>query len=42
MPLLLDDQYEQLNTVEKTSSGKTLQGTHSFDILANPLYLDDF
>ena len=41
MPLLLDDQYEQLNTVEKTS-GKTLQGTHSFDILANPLYLDDF
>ena len=41
MPLLLDDQYEQLTTVEKTS-GKTLQGTHSFDILANPLYLDDF
>merc|ERR1712032_1154950 len=24
------------------TKGKTLQGTHSFDILANPLYLDDF
>jgi len=22
--------------------GKTLQGVHSYDILANPLYLDDF
>jgi len=24
------------------TSGKTLQGVHSYDILANPLYLDDF
>mgnify|MGYP000365575231 CR=1 FL=1 len=27
--------------MEKTR-GKTLQGVHSYDILANPLYLDDF
>ena len=24
------------------TTGKTLQGVHSYDILANPLYLDDF
>jgi len=24
------------------TNGKTLQGVHSYDILANPLYLDDF
>ena len=24
------------------TAGKTLQGCHSYDILANPLYLDDF
>lgn len=25
-----------------TKDGKTLQGVHSYDILANTLYLDDF
>ena len=24
------------------TSGRTLQGTHSYDILANPQYFDDF
>lgn len=26
----------------KKTKGHTLQGVHSYDILANPLYLDDF
>uniref|UniRef100_A0A7S3I2P9 Uncharacterized protein n=1 Tax=Favella ehrenbergii TaxID=182087 RepID=A0A7S3I2P9_9SPIT len=39
--LLTDEQFEALKSTAMTS-GKTLQGTHSFDILANPLYLDDF
>jgi hypothetical protein len=39
--ILTDEQYNRLNEEPKTT-GKTLQGTHSFDILANPLYLDDF
>ena len=41
MKLLTDSQYDTLCMSEKTK-GKTLQGTHSYDILANPLYLDDF
>jgi len=39
--LLTDDQFDALNAATQTE-GKTLQGTHSYDILANPLYLDDF
>ena len=39
--ILTDAQKERLDTVPKTT-GKTLQGAHSYDILANPLYLDDF
>jgi hypothetical protein len=39
--LLTDDAYEALKAAEMTE-GKTLQGVHSYDILANPLYLDDF
>lgn len=39
--ILTDDQFERLKSIEMTK-GKTLQGTHSYDILANPLYLDDF
>ena len=39
--ILTDAQLERLRTEPKTS-GHTLQGTHSYDILANPLYLDDF
>lgn len=39
--LLTDSQYERLINIQKTK-GKTLQGVHSYDILANPLYLDDF
>merc|ERR1712060_170942 len=40
-PILTDEQKEALETTPKTD-GKTLQGVHSYDILANPLYLDDF
>jgi len=39
--ILTDDQYHNLTSSTMTT-GKTLQGTHSYDILANPLYLDDF
>ncbi len=39
--LLTDSQFERLLSIPKTR-GKTLQGVHSYDILANPLYLDDF
>ena len=39
--LLTDSQFTQLLNTQKTK-GKTLQGVHSYDILANPLYLDDF
>ena len=39
--MLTDDQFEALKGSEQTN-GKTLQGVHSYDILANPLYLDDF
>lgn len=39
--ILTDSQFDRLNSFKKTT-GKTLQGVHSYDILANPLYLDDF
>lgn len=39
--ILTDDQKDALDNTPKTA-GKTLQGVHSYDILANPLYLDDF
>lgn len=39
--ILADHQYDRLQNVPKTT-GKTLQGVHSYDILANPLYNDDF
>lgn len=39
--LLTDSQFERLKGTKKTK-GHTLQGVHSYDILANPLYLDDF
>ena len=26
----------------RKTEGKTLQGVHSYDILSNPLYFDDF
>ncbi len=41
MPLLTEMQLQSLSTIPMTK-GKTLQGVHSYDILANPLYLDDF
>ena len=41
MKILSDSQFARLNEVPMTQ-GKTLQGVHSYDILANPLYLDDF
>ena len=39
--LLTEDQYYRLQKFPKTK-GATLLGVHSYDILANPLYLDDF
>merc|ERR1712228_621087 len=41
MKILTDGQLERLKTAPQPQ-GKTLQGVHSYDILANPLYLDDF
>lgn len=41
MHILTDSQYDRLKS-EPMTKGKTLQGVHSYDILANPLYLDDF
>jgi len=41
MKILTDESLEKL-TVSQITPGKTLQGVHSYDILANPLYLDDF
>jgi len=39
--ILTDAQFSRLKIVQMTK-GKTLQGVHSYDILANPLYFDDF
>lgn len=39
--ILTDSQYGRLCSIKKTKL-HTLQGVHSYDILANPLYLDDF
>jgi hypothetical protein len=39
--ILTDDSLERLDEIEQTA-GKTLQGVHSYDILANPLYLESF
>jgi len=41
LPLLTDEMYDKMESTPKTK-GKTLQGVHSYDILANPLYFDDF
>lgn len=41
MSILTTEQLDSLYKTAKTT-GKTLQGVHSYDILANPLYLDDF
>lgn len=39
--LMTSEQYQRLLNTAPTK-GKTLQGVHSYDILANPLYFDDF
>ena len=39
--ILTDKQFARLKQMKKTEM-HTLQGVHSYDILANPLYLDDF
>ena len=39
--ILTDTQYSRLREVPMTK-GKTLQGVHSYDMLSNPLYFDDF
>jgi hypothetical protein len=42
LQILTDDQRAQLEGSEMVKTDKTLQGVHSYDILANTLYLDDF
>lgn len=39
--ILEDDQWEKFKNTPETT-GSTLQGVHSYDILANPLYADRF
>ena len=39
--MLNDDQMKKLSSVPQTH-GRLLQGVHSYDILANPLYAQDF
>lgn len=39
--IMTDESYDKLRKTPITA-GKTLQGVHSYDILANPLYFDDF
>lgn len=41
LPIMTDSQFAALKKSEPTK-GKNLQGVHSYDILANPLYYDDF
>lgn len=41
LPIYTAQQKSALENSEKTS-GRTIQGVHSYDILANPLYYDDF
>ena len=38
--LLTDETLQKMKDAKP--SEKTMQGTHTYDILANPLYLDDF
>ena len=40
---MTDEQYSRLTDPKNDiKEGNKLQGVHSYDILANPLYLDDF
>jgi hypothetical protein len=39
--MLTDEQFESLKSVPNSETSNLL-GVHSYDILANPLYLDDF
>lgn len=41
LKILTDDAYEKMRDTKPTD-GATLQGVHSYDILANPLYSDMF
>ena len=41
MPIMTEQSLGNLKKSEPTK-GKNLQGVHSYDILANPLYFDDF
>ena len=40
--MMLDSAKKNLETERAAPKEKSLQGVHSYDILANPLYLDDF
>jgi len=41
MRILTDEAYERVQFTEMTK-GTTLQGVHAYDILANPLYVEQF
>jgi hypothetical protein len=41
MKTLTDETFKKFQMAETTKGG-TLQGVHSYDILANPLYLESF
>ena len=41
MPMMLDDQLDALKA-SKTNHKKVMTGTHTYDILSNPSYFDDF
>jgi len=40
--IIPDRSYEKLQKLPDHADGNHLEGVHTYDILANPLYLDDF
>jgi len=42
MRILNDYTLQKLKTTQQGTKDQIMQGTHTYDILANPLYLDDF
>lgn len=42
MKIMTDDSWKHLKKAKENHDGKTLEGVHSYDILANPNYLESF
>lgn len=42
MKILPDEALQRMQTAVQSDDKNQLTGVHSYDILANPLYLDDF